>query len=163
MSFDFDPHFTSWGPFIQHETFQIQPLSQAAFIAATTIFVITGFVACSTAYAAFKQTKRSRGPWSSGYIWMIWMEWASCVALAIICMLHLLRVIRPSFYFYGACCKGHRLMTDPSANSSSGAVGYSDTMFASNHHQPDPNHPPRSQEGKAFDDSHDHRHVGDQY
>ncbi|KAH7091567.1 hypothetical protein FB567DRAFT_436690 [Paraphoma chrysanthemicola] len=100
MSFTYDPNFTPWGPFIRKEGFLIQPLPQAAFIGATTIFALTGVFACSTASIAIAQTRRSRRPWSSGYIWMIWAEWASCVALALICFLHLLRVIRPNFYFY---------------------------------------------------------------
>jgi hypothetical protein len=100
MFFGLDPDFTSWGPFINHDTYIIQPVTRSDFITAIVAFIVVGGFATSAAYVGYKQTIRSREPWKSAYIWMIWLEWASCIGLAIECLLFLLRVVRPSFYFF---------------------------------------------------------------
>ncbi|KAH7409904.1 hypothetical protein DE146DRAFT_643284 [Phaeosphaeria sp. MPI-PUGE-AT-0046c] len=100
MFFGSDPNFTSWGPFINHETFIIQPVSQTDFATAIVAFVIIIGFATSTAYIGYKQTTRSREPWKSAYIWMVWLEWSSCIIISVLCLLYLTRVVRPSFYFF---------------------------------------------------------------
>lgn len=62
-------------------------------------------------YLAVKQTKSSRRPLKSVYVWMIWIELVACVIIAFECLLYLLYVIRPSFYFYMSICKHHYILT----------------------------------------------------
>jgi hypothetical protein len=104
MIFGLDSNFTSWGPFINHDTFIIQPVTPGDLATAIVVFVIVFGFAASAAYVGYKQTKRSREPWKSAYIWMVWAEWASCLLLAILCMLFIVRAVRPSFYFFMVIC-----------------------------------------------------------
>ncbi|KAF4984111.1 hypothetical protein FZEAL_650 [Fusarium zealandicum] len=58
-----------------------------------------------TTWTAVKQTTkvyRRHGTrvWSNSYIWMIWLELLACLVFAVICFLHLLGYIPPSFSFY---------------------------------------------------------------
>ncbi|KAL1596365.1 hypothetical protein SLS60_009011 [Paraconiothyrium brasiliense] len=52
------------------------------------------------AYVAIQQTKKSRRPLKSVYVWMIWIELVACVIIALECLLYLLYIIEPSFYFF---------------------------------------------------------------
>ncbi|KAJ4395342.1 hypothetical protein N0V91_010904 [Didymella pomorum] len=97
--FNPDPTFTAWGPFIR-EDYYIQPVTYRAIIVAGLVFGLAILFAVSAAYIGFRQTKASHKPWKSAYIWMIWLELAASVVIAIECLLYLLKVIRPSFYFY---------------------------------------------------------------
>lgn len=99
------PNFKPWGPFIKKDQFVIQLTSHADLIVAGTIFATSNIFAISAALIAFRQTMQSPRPMRSHYIWMIWLEWASSVALNIECLLHLLYIVRPSFYFYMSICK----------------------------------------------------------
>ncbi|KAL5461611.1 hypothetical protein PMIN06_002109 [Paraphaeosphaeria minitans] len=56
--------------------------------------------AVSAAYLALQQTKNSRRPLKSVYVWMIWIELVACIIIAIECLLYLLYIIPPSFYFF---------------------------------------------------------------
>jgi hypothetical protein len=105
MLYGIDPTFTSWGPFINHETYIIQPVNPADLATAIVAFLVVIGFAASAAYAGYKQTTRSREPWKSAYLWMVWAEWASCIILAILCLLFLIRIVRPSFYFFMVICK----------------------------------------------------------
>jgi len=105
MAFQYDPHFTSWGPFINHDTYVIQGVSREDIITTGVAYAIVSAFAVSTAYVGYKQTKRTRQPWKSAYIWMVWLEWAACVSIATESLLYILRVIRPSFYFYMSLCR----------------------------------------------------------
>lgn len=105
MLFGSDPTFTSWGPFINHDTFIIQPVSPSDLATAIVVFVIIIGFATSAAYIGYKQTIRLRQPWTSAYIWMVWLEWSSCIVIAVLCMLYLVRAVRPSFYFFFSLCK----------------------------------------------------------
>jgi hypothetical protein len=100
MIFGLDPSYTSWGPFIDHDKYKIQSVSRSDLITAGAAFAFCVIFAISAAYVGYKQTRRSRQPWTSAYIWMVWLEWSASVVLAIECLLFLLRVIRPSFYFF---------------------------------------------------------------
>jgi hypothetical protein len=100
MSFVHDPDFTSWGPFIQHDTFLTQPVSRTDVIIAGVTFGIICVFACSAAYVGVVQTRKSQQPWKSAYLWMIWLEWAACIVIGVEAILYLLKVIRPSFYFF---------------------------------------------------------------
>ncbi|KAJ4352108.1 uncharacterized protein N0V89_007454 [Didymosphaeria variabile] len=58
-----------------------------------------GFAILAT-YVAIQQTKKSRRPLKSVYVWMIWVELVACVIIALECLLYLLYIIQPSFYFF---------------------------------------------------------------
>jgi hypothetical protein len=107
--FNPDPTFTAWGPFIR-DGYYIQPVTYRAIIVAGMVFGFAGLFAISAAYIAFRQTKASRNPSRSPYIWMIWLELAASVVIAIECLLYLLKVIRPSFYFYMSICTSLRFL-----------------------------------------------------
>jgi hypothetical protein len=100
MIFGLDPSYTSWGPFIDHDTYQIQPVHRSDLVTAAIAFTVCVAFAVSAAYVGYKQTRRSQQPWKSAYIWMVWLEWSTSVVMAIECILFLLRIIRPSFYFF---------------------------------------------------------------
>jgi hypothetical protein len=63
--------------------------------------------AISAAYLAVQQTRNSRRPWKSVYVWMIWIELVACIIIALECLLFLLYAIQPSFYFFMSICMFH--------------------------------------------------------
>ncbi|KAF1848761.1 uncharacterized protein K460DRAFT_353702 [Cucurbitaria berberidis CBS 394.84] len=93
------PGFTAWGPFIKDD-YIIEPVSRSDLITAGVVFGLANIFALSAAYVIIRHTRASRRPLRSAYIWMIWLELAASVVIGIECLLHLLRIIRPSFYFY---------------------------------------------------------------
>ncbi|KAL1602195.1 hypothetical protein SLS59_004882 [Nothophoma quercina] len=97
--FNPDPTFTAWGPFI-HDKYYIQPVTYRAIIVAGLVFGLANLLAILAAYIAFKQTRACRAPLRSVYIWMIWLELAASFVIGVECLLYLLKVIRPSFWFY---------------------------------------------------------------
>lgn len=99
-----DPTFTAWGPLIRDD-YYIQPVTYRDIMAASLVFGLANLFAVSAAYVAFRQTRACRVPWQSAYIWMIWLELAASVVINFECLLHLLKVIRPSFWFYMSICK----------------------------------------------------------
>jgi hypothetical protein len=98
------PDFTAWGPFVG-PNYRILRVTRLDLIVAGTAFALASIFALSATYIAFRQTKARRHPRWSGYIWMIWLELLASVALAILCLLFLIRIVRPSFYFYIGVCK----------------------------------------------------------
>lgn len=105
--FNPDPTFTAWGPFI-HDKYYIQPVTYRAIIVAGLVFGLANLLAILAAYIAFKQTRACRAPLRSVYIWMIWLELAASFVIGVECLLYLLKVIRPSFWFYMSICKSSR-------------------------------------------------------
>ncbi|PSN72490.1 hypothetical protein BS50DRAFT_630515 [Corynespora cassiicola Philippines] len=95
-----DPNFRAWGPFINPDTYIIQPVTRTDLIVAGTIFGLSMSFAILAACLGIKQTLSARRPAKSVYVWMIWLELAACVVIAFECLLYLLQVIEPSFYFY---------------------------------------------------------------
>ncbi|EMD66824.1 hypothetical protein COCSADRAFT_35305 [Bipolaris sorokiniana ND90Pr] len=93
------PGYKAWGPFIP-DNYTIHPVSRSDIILASTAFGIANIFGLSAAFIGFRQTRASRQPWRNAYIWMIWLELAASVAIAVVCLLFLLRIIRPSFYMY---------------------------------------------------------------
>jgi hypothetical protein len=112
------PGYTAWGPFVR-DNYKILRTTQADIIVAGTVLGLANLFALSAAFIAVRQTRISRRPWRSAYIWMIWLELIASVVLSIICMLFLLRKIRPSFYFYMGICNA--------------LLGYSDSDVASDY------------------------------
>lgn len=144
--FNPDPTFTAWGPFIR-EDYYIQPVTYRAIIVAGLVFGLAILFAVSAAYIGFRQTKASHKPWKSAYIWMIWLELAASVVIAIECLLYLLKVIRPSFYFYMSICTSPRLPPSSSvlqlADLHSIELVDPSAATVTNHHQSDTHYPGR--------------------
>ncbi|KAJ4374852.1 hypothetical protein N0V83_001930 [Neocucurbitaria cava] len=100
MNVDITPHdYTAYGPFI-HDNYVVPPVTRADLTIAGTLFSLANIFALLAAYIAIKQTKAARRPLRSHYLWMVWLEWAASVVINIECLLYLLRIIRPSFWFY---------------------------------------------------------------
>jgi hypothetical protein len=99
--------FVAWGPFVR-DNYQAWRVTRADLIIAGIAFDLASFFAHSATCIAITQTIGCGRPWRSAYIWMIWLELAASVMLAIECLLYLLRVVRPSFYFFMSTYKSLR-------------------------------------------------------
>ena len=97
--FNPDPSFTAWGPFIR-QPFLIQPVLYSDIIIASVVFGLAMIFGILAACVAFQQTRAARRPLRSAYIWMIWLEIAASVVIGLECLFYLLKVVRPSFYFF---------------------------------------------------------------
>jgi hypothetical protein len=98
------PGFNAWGPFVR-DNYRVLRVTRADLIIASVAFALANIFALSATFIAIRQTRDCRRPWRSAYIWMIWFELAASVVLAVESLLYLLRVIRPSFYFFMSICK----------------------------------------------------------
>ncbi|KAH7113240.1 hypothetical protein B0J11DRAFT_146022 [Dendryphion nanum] len=94
-----DPNFKAWGPFIS-DKYVIAPITEIDIIVGGVIFGLSMVFAILATYIGILQTRSIRRPFRSAYVWMIWLEIAACIAIAIECLFYLLKVLRPSFYFY---------------------------------------------------------------
>lgn len=89
------PSFKPWGPFISPHYVK-EPITTSDIIIASVVWALT-LVNCVVAcFLAVGQTKESRSPIRSVYIWMIWLEMAVCFVMGLECYLHLLKLISPS-------------------------------------------------------------------
>lgn len=93
--FNDDPRFVPWGPFVSPH-FVSEPISRSDIITASVVWGLTLIAAFSAVYLGYGQTRSSRSPLRSAYVWMIWIELAVCFAMGLECYLHMLKVIRPS-------------------------------------------------------------------
>jgi hypothetical protein len=91
--------FVAWGPFVR-DNYEILRVTRTDLVVAGIAFALANLFGLTAAFIAVRHTKASRQPWRSTYIWMIWLELAASVALSVICLLYLLRIIQPSFYFF---------------------------------------------------------------
>lgn len=92
-----NPSFKAWGPFIS-PNYHNEPITRSDIIIASTVWALTLVNIIIACFLAVKQTKESRAPLQSIYIWMIWMEMAVCFVMGLECYLHLLKFISPSMY-----------------------------------------------------------------
>jgi hypothetical protein len=99
-----DPNFTPWGPFIPDD-YIVEPITYRTVITASVLFGLTWILAFLAMYIAFRQSRAAREPWKSLYIWMVWVEIAASVFIGVDVLLYLLKIIRPSFWFYMSICK----------------------------------------------------------
>jgi hypothetical protein len=90
-----DPTFVPWGPFVSPH-FVNEPISRTDIITASVVWGLTLVAACSAIFLGYGQTRSSRSPLRSAYVWMIWIELAVCFAMGLECYLHMLKTIRPS-------------------------------------------------------------------
>ncbi|KAI8942844.1 hypothetical protein NX059_000884 [Plenodomus lindquistii] len=93
------PSFTPWGPFIS-DTYELEPITKADIIIASVVWGLTLVNVVIAIWLGISQTKGSRSPLRSVYVWMIWLELIVSFCMGLECFLHLMKLIRPSFAFY---------------------------------------------------------------
>jgi len=135
------PSYRPWGPFIP-ENYQLLRVTQLDIALASTAFALAGVFAISAAYVAIRQTRQISKPWRSVYLWLVWLEWAASVVIAIECLLFLLRIIRPSFYFFMSICVSNRYRTsEAKLTCLSTVLDYPDPTSTPDYPQSNPNYP----------------------
>ncbi|KAF3032747.1 hypothetical protein E8E11_003197 [Didymella keratinophila] len=97
--FRIDTSFQPWGPLIS-PTYELEPITTADIIIASTVWGLTLVNVIIGIWLAYGQSKVSRSPLRSAYVWMIWLELVISFVMGLECFLHLLKYIRPSFAFY---------------------------------------------------------------
>jgi hypothetical protein len=90
-----DPSFKPWGPLIS-PSYKNENITKADIIVASAVLGLTLINAGIAVWLAFNQTRASRSPLRSVYVWMIWLELTVSVVMGIECFLHLLKYIPPS-------------------------------------------------------------------
>lgn len=89
------PSFKPWGPLIS-PTYENEPITTSDIIIASVVFALTLANAFLAAWLAWGQSKVSRSPLRSVYVWMIWLELMVSFTMAVECFLHLQKIVRPS-------------------------------------------------------------------
>jgi hypothetical protein len=84
-----------WGPFVS-PNYVSQPITYTDFTVATVVWVLTLGNAALAVRSGFKQSRSSRSPLRSVYVWLIWLELGASFAMGLQCYLYLLKLIRPS-------------------------------------------------------------------
>jgi hypothetical protein len=92
-----DPSFKPWGPLIS-PTYQNENITKADILVASLVWGLTVINAGIGFWLATLQTRSSRSPLRSVYVWMIWIELTVSVVMGLECFLHLLKYIPPSEY-----------------------------------------------------------------
>ncbi|OAL54555.1 hypothetical protein IQ07DRAFT_272625 [Pyrenochaeta sp. DS3sAY3a] len=93
------PGFKPWGPFIG-ENFHQEPITEQNIIVASVVWGLTLINIIIAIWLIYGQTRGSRSPLRSVYVWMIWIELIVSFVMGLECYLHLLKIIRPSFPFF---------------------------------------------------------------
>ncbi|RYO56999.1 hypothetical protein AA0113_g8313 [Alternaria arborescens] len=93
------PSFKPWGPFIS-DSYENEPITESDIIIASVVWALTLINVIIALWLIQKQTRGSRSPLKSVYIWMIWLELTVSFVMGLESFLHLLKYIRPSFAFY---------------------------------------------------------------
>ncbi|KAH9882219.1 hypothetical protein J1614_001391 [Plenodomus biglobosus] len=94
-----DPSFQPWGPFIS-PTYELEPITKSDVVIASIVWGLTCINILLAVYLGIHQTKGSRSPLRSVYVWMIWLELLVSFLMGLECFLHIMKLIRPSFAFY---------------------------------------------------------------
>ncbi|KAF2866306.1 hypothetical protein BDV95DRAFT_505159 [Massariosphaeria phaeospora] len=97
--FQLDENFTPWGPFVP-ATFRNEPITLSDIIIASIVWILTVVNVFIAIWLGYRQTRASRSPLRSVYVWLIWLELLASFSMGLECILHLLKIIRPSFAFY---------------------------------------------------------------
>ncbi|KAJ4353007.1 hypothetical protein N0V95_003725 [Ascochyta clinopodiicola] len=92
-----DPSFKPWGPLIS-PSYVNEPITTADIIVASTVFALTLINVFIGIWLAWGQSKVSRNPLRSVYVWMIWLELGISLVMGIECFMHLMKIIKPSKY-----------------------------------------------------------------
>ncbi|KAJ4300845.1 hypothetical protein N0V90_002933 [Kalmusia sp. IMI 367209] len=92
-------NFEPWGPFVGKD-FKNEKITHTDIIITSIVWALTLINVIIAIYFGYKQSKSSRSPLRSVYIWMIWLEMVASFIMGLECYLHVLKYVRPSFYFY---------------------------------------------------------------
>ncbi len=90
-----DPSFKPWGPLIS-PNYENEPITTADIIIASVVWGLTVVNVIIAIWLAWGQSKASRSPLRSVYVWMIWLELIVSFVMGLECFLHLLKYIKPS-------------------------------------------------------------------
>jgi hypothetical protein len=90
-----DVHVQPWGPFIS-STYRNERITKIDIVVASIVWVLTLTNAGIAVWLACAQTKVSRSPLRSIYIWMVWLEMIASVMMGLESYLYLLKLIPPS-------------------------------------------------------------------
>jgi hypothetical protein len=90
-----DVKFEPWGPLISPE-YKNENITKTDIVVAGCVWALTLVNAIIAIWLAWTQTKASRTPWRSVYVWMIWLELLVCFLMGFECFLHLLKFVPPS-------------------------------------------------------------------
>jgi hypothetical protein len=90
-----DPSFQPWGPLIS-PNYTNEEITTADIIIASVVWGLTLCNVLIGIWLAWGQSKASRSPLRSVYVWMIWLELGISFIMGLECFLHLLKYIRPS-------------------------------------------------------------------
>ncbi|KAF1973242.1 hypothetical protein BU23DRAFT_465651 [Bimuria novae-zelandiae CBS 107.79] len=88
-----------WGPFIGRD-FKNQTTTKTDIIITCFVWAATVINSLIAIYLGYHQSKTSRSPLRSVYIWMIWLELGVSFIMGLESFLHVMKFIRPSFAFY---------------------------------------------------------------
>lgn len=89
--------FQPWGPLISPE-YENENITKSDIIVASVVWALTLINVIVALWQVSTQTKESRSPRRSAYIWMIWLELVISFVMGLQCYLHLLKVIPPSMF-----------------------------------------------------------------
>lgn len=89
------PSFQPWGPLIS-PNYKNEAITKADIIIASIVWGLTLINLIVGIWLAWGQSKVSRSPLRSVYVWMIWLELVISFAMGLECFLHLLKIIKPS-------------------------------------------------------------------
>jgi hypothetical protein len=93
-----DVPFEPWGPLIS-PNYVKEPINNADIIVASVVWALTLINAIIGCWLAIAQTKSSKYPRRSTYVWMIWLELGASFIMGFECYLHLMKFIKPSKSF----------------------------------------------------------------
>lgn len=93
--FRIDPSFRPVGPLISPD-YVLERITKSDIIVASVVWGLTLVNVIIAIWLGYVQTKGSRSPLHSVYVWMIWLELLVSFLMGLECFLHLLKYIRPS-------------------------------------------------------------------
>ncbi|KAL5113325.1 hypothetical protein ACEQ8H_008804 [Pleosporales sp. CAS-2024a] len=101
MNNEFRPHVHSdaWGPLISPNYVE-ERVTYLDIAIASVVWALTLLNVGIAIWQATKQTRASKSPVRSTYVWMIWLELIISFVMGLECYLHLLKYISSSFSFY---------------------------------------------------------------
>ena len=91
------PSFQPEGPLIS-PNYENEAITTTDIIIASVVWGLTLVNVFIAIWFAWGQTKASRSPLRSVYVWMIWLELVVSFIMGLECFMHLLKLIRPSTY-----------------------------------------------------------------
>jgi len=93
--FKIDPAFKAWGPFIGKH-YENEGITKSDIVIASIVWGLTLVCVILAIFLGIGQTRSSRSPLRSVYVWLIWLELLVSFLMGIECYLHLLKYIKPS-------------------------------------------------------------------